>query len=187
MGCEKYGISSHWFSCTKNLLTAATRLVGGSLEKDSESVTFDTRDTPAQLDLVETGAAATVETMKSASIMKGLMLEDDGGGGGNNDVDDSLRAAVTRPSHIGSGSFHLQEDDSVEVETNAPSSSSSSTLQHQHPAPATFASDALEETYGSLFSSDDFSTADALLFSDDNEEDDDACDNNAIQVCVQCV
>jgi hypothetical protein len=164
-------------------------LVGGSLEKDSESVTFDTRDTPAQLDLVETGAAQTVETMKSASIMKGLMLEDDDGGG-NNDVDDSLRAAVTRPSHIGSGSFHLQEDDSVEVETKTPSSSSSSsnTIQHQHPAPASLASDALEETFGSLlFASDDFSTADALLFSDDNEEDDDACDTNAIQVCVQCV
>jgi hypothetical protein len=111
------------------------------------------------------------DTMKSASMLKGLMLVNDGHN--DNDDNDSLRSAVVmRSSPLGSGSFVWQADASVEVETNATSS--------------TFAPDTLEEAYGSLFASDDYSTADALLFSDDNEEDDDDdSDNDAIQVCVE--
>jgi hypothetical protein len=143
--------------------------------------------------VVDTGTALgkisveeTVETMKSASMLKGLMLVDDGHNDDDDDNDSLRSAAVMRSSPLGSGSFVWQADASVEVETNA---TSSRQHDHHHPATATsFAPDTLKQAYGSLFASDDFSTADTLLFSDDNEEDDDDdSDNDAIQVCVQCV
>jgi hypothetical protein len=152
-------------------------LVGGWLER-IPNLSFSER----QQQLGKISVEEAVETMKSASMMKGLMLAADDG-----DDDSRRAAAVMRPSHLGSGSFVVQDDSVEVVETNAPSSNSIIQDRHHHAALAMFASDTLEEWYGSLFASDDFSKADTLLFSDDNEEDDNTGDNSAVQVCVRCV
>jgi hypothetical protein len=186
MGSEKYG--SHWFwfrfQSLKNLMTTAVGigilLVGGLLERiPNLSLALWLCGGHRHSFGKDLCRGSSRDSMKSASMLKSLMLVDD-------DDNDSLRsAAVMRSSPLGSGSFVWQADASVEVETNA---TSSRQHDHHHPATATtFAPDTLEQAYGSLFASDDFSTADALLFSDDNEEDDDDSENNTIQVCVQCV